>query len=256
MQLGAQLYTVRKYTKTLDDFAQTLQRIADIGYKTVQVSGTCEFEPEWLKEQLDSTGLRCVLTHTKPDKLIADPERVTAEHSVFGCKYIGLGSMERPDKEKPEEYYPLFRQTYLPIAECIKKSGGKFMYHNHAFEFERIGENGENILELMARDFHAEDLSFILDTYWVQAAGGDPASWIKKLSGRLECVHLKDMTFEKDETRMASVYEGNMNFDAIIEACAEAGTEYLLVELDNSYDKDPFDCLAQSFKNLKDRGLK
>ena len=41
MKIGAQLFTVRDFTKTLDDFAETLKKIADIGYTTVQVSGTC-----------------------------------------------------------------------------------------------------------------------------------------------------------------------------------------------------------------------
>ncbi|MDF2566635.1 MAG: Xylose isomerase domain protein barrel [Oscillospiraceae bacterium] len=94
-----------------------------------------------------------------------------------------------------------------------------------------------------------------LDTYWVQAAGGDPAKWIKKLSGRLECVHLKDMAYIDKQRRFAPVYEGNMNFDAIIQACAEAKTEYLLVEQDDCYGQDLFECLRVSYENLKSKGL-
>ena len=55
MQLGAQLYTVREFTKTLSGFSETLKKVADIGYRTVQVSGTCAFEAEWLAEQLKKT---------------------------------------------------------------------------------------------------------------------------------------------------------------------------------------------------------
>ena len=40
MQIGAQLYTVRESCQTLESFAQTLERIAEIGYKTVQVFNT------------------------------------------------------------------------------------------------------------------------------------------------------------------------------------------------------------------------
>ena len=43
MQIGAQLYTTRNTCQTLEDFAETLTRVADIGYRTVQVSGTCPF---------------------------------------------------------------------------------------------------------------------------------------------------------------------------------------------------------------------
>ena len=48
MQIGAQFFTVRNQCQTLDDFALTLRKVADIGYTTVQLSATCPFEPEWM----------------------------------------------------------------------------------------------------------------------------------------------------------------------------------------------------------------
>ena len=35
-RIGAQLYTVRDYTKTLEDFDKTLEKVAAIGYKSVR----------------------------------------------------------------------------------------------------------------------------------------------------------------------------------------------------------------------------
>ena len=43
MQIGAQFFTVRNQCQTLDDFALTLKKVADIGYKTVQISGNVRF---------------------------------------------------------------------------------------------------------------------------------------------------------------------------------------------------------------------
>ena len=88
MRIGAQLYTVRDFCRSLDDFSLTLKKVADIGYKYVQVSGTCEFEPEWLRDELAKNGLRCVLTHTPPDKILADPKRVAAEHEEIGRAHV------------------------------------------------------------------------------------------------------------------------------------------------------------------------
>ena len=78
MKIGAQFYTVRETCKTLEGFAETLKKVADIGYRTVQISGTCPYEPEWLKEQLDKNGLECVLTHDSMDK-IKDPDKLVAD---------------------------------------------------------------------------------------------------------------------------------------------------------------------------------
>ena len=91
MKIGAQLFTVRDYCKNLDDFARTLERVAEIGYQTVQVSGTCAFDAEWLAQRLKRTGLQCVLTHTPGDRIVKETEQVVREHDAFGCRYVGLG---------------------------------------------------------------------------------------------------------------------------------------------------------------------
>ena len=46
MEIGAQLFTVRDFCKDLPALAETLRKIADIGYRHVQVSGTCAYEAE------------------------------------------------------------------------------------------------------------------------------------------------------------------------------------------------------------------
>ena len=49
MEIGAQFYNVRELCKTPEAFADTLARVAELGYKNVQISGTCPYEAEWLK---------------------------------------------------------------------------------------------------------------------------------------------------------------------------------------------------------------
>ena len=38
--IGAQLYTLREYQKTMPEIAKTLKKVSNIGYKTVQVSNS------------------------------------------------------------------------------------------------------------------------------------------------------------------------------------------------------------------------
>ena len=124
------------------------------------------------------------------------------------------------------------------------------MYHNHHFELMKIG--GEILLEKMCRDFAPEEMGITLDTYWIQKAGGDPASWLEKLSGRVPCIHLKDMTYEGN---MAVIGEGNINFDRVFEKAEKSGTKYMLVEQDDCYGENPFDCLKRSYEFLKSKGF-
>ena len=249
MEIGAQLYTLREFCKTPADFAETLRRVADIGYKTVQVSGTCAYDPAWLKERLAENGLRCVLTHTPQAELLADAAAVAERHDVFGCRFVGLGYFPL-DEEKDGCRYADFLERYRPVAKTLKAHGKYFMYHNHDKEFCRVGKTV--YLAKMAEDFALAEMGFTLDTFWVQAGGGDPAEWLSRLSDRVPCIHLKDFAYGR---KMAVLGEGNLNFDRIFEKARDAHVQYMLVEQDDCNGEDPFDCLKRSYAYLKSRGF-
>ena len=235
MKIGAQLYTVRQFMQDQAGMSESLKKIADIGFSYVQVSGTGPYDPAWMKEELDKNGLECVLTHTNQERMIAEPEQVAEEHDILGTKYIGIG-MYDIRKVGMEGFIKRFK----PVTECFKAHG--------------------QLLEA----FPTAELGITLDTFWVQAGGGDPAWWLRKLKGRTPCVHFKDMGFKSDPEQgigvgrgriMLPVGEGNMNNEAIIEAALENGAKYALIEQDNCNGEDPFDCLRRSFSYLKSMGL-
>lgn len=249
MVIGAQFYTIRDFCKNLNDFSESLKKVADIGYTTVQVSGTCEFKPEWLKQELDKNGLKCVITHTPPAKL-TNPVKVCDDHKIFRCTNVGLGYYNFKD-DPLDTIYEGFVNTYKPIARQIRDNGCYFMYHNHDGEFRKLG--GSTILDRIAEDFTSDELGITLDTYWVQAGGADPAQYLEKLSGRVPCIHLKDYGYGRT---MEVIGEGNINFDRVLEKAESAGTQYLLVEQDECNGENPFDCLQRSYNYLHSLGLK
>ena len=252
MQIGAQFYTVREQCKTLDDFALTLKKVADIGYKTVQISGTCPYEADWLKEQLAINDLKCVLTHIPVPKLVGETEQVIADHFTFDCPYIGLGYYSF-DESKEDATYDHFMKTFVPVAEKIHAGGKYFMYHNHDNEFKLApGGSRQIVLEKLAEEIPADMMGFTLDTYWVQVGGGDPAQWVEKLAGRVPAIHLKDFAFGR---KMAVVGEGNINFDRVFREAEKAGTKFMLVEQDDCNGEDPIECLRRSYEYLKACGF-
>ena len=95
-------------------------------------------------------------------------------------------------------------------------------------------------------------MGFTLDTFWVQAGGGDPAQWIEKLSGRVPVIHLKDYAYGR---QMAVVGEGNINFGRVFEKAEAAGTQFMLVEQDDCHGEDPFECLRRSYEYLRSWGF-
>ncbi len=249
MKIGAQFYTLREHCKDLESFSESLRKVADIGYRYVQISGTCPYDAQWLKSELDKNGLQCVLTHIPPARLTEDPAGVARDHDVLGCDHVGLGFYSF-NEEKPEETYEHFFPTFLPVMQALKEKGKLFMYHNHDREFQR--RDGKTILGLLAERIPPELMGFTLDTFWVQAGGGDPGWWLEHLAGRVPVIHLKDFAFDK---KMAVLGEGNINFDRVFEKAEAAGTRYMLVEQDDCGGEDPFDCLRRSYEYLKAHGF-
>lgn len=255
MKIGAQLYTVHKHCQTLDDFSETLKKVRDIGYTSVQVSGTCAYEAEWLKEELDKNDLTCDLTHISYDQLANNTDAVIKNHEIFNCKYIGLGAMPGIfGKDITRKDWEEFSQNAKNIGSKIKNSGKYFMYHNHHFEF--FVKDGDYPMNYFVNNIPEECMGFTLDMYWVKAGGHDPIEWLKKLKGRIPCIHLKDMLVMPDgEKRFAPVGSGCLDFEKITETAIALGTEFAFVEQDNSYDEDAFDCLKKSYDYLKSLGL-
>jgi len=250
--LGAQLYTVRDYTKTLDGVAQTLQKIAQIGYKAVQISGFGPVDPHDVQRLVAENGLTVAATHMGWDQFLNNLDEVIDIHKLWDCKHPAIGGL-------PAEYHTLegldrFLDELGPIAAGLAQAGMDFSYHNHNHELVRFGEK-----TWLAHLYDKADPGLLkaeLDVYWIQAGGGDPAYWVRRCAGRQPLLHLKDMTMGPGrEQRMAEIGEGNLNWTAILAAAAESGVRWYLVEQDHCYERDPFDSLAISLRNLQAMGL-
>ena len=256
MKIGAQFFTLRDFCKTPEDLALSLRKVADIGYTTVQLSGTCEYDAAWMKEQLAANGLKCVVTHVPAAKLQENLKQVCDDHKVYGCPNVGLGMFSFNPKFDPlEARYEEFCAIHRPIAQAVKAEGLYFMYHNHNAEFRKLG--GKPILDKMAEDFSADELGFILDTFWIQAGGANPAEYIRRYAGRIPVIHLKDYQFATGEVKnsICAIGDGNINFAAVAAAAADSGVDYMLVEQDDCHGEDPFSAMKRSYDYLKAIGL-
>ena len=140
------------------------------------------------------------------------------------------------------------------MGRQLKLLGLSYGYHNHSHEFERFGVR--TVMEILYEETDPEYVFAEIDTYWVQHGGADPALWVRKCAGREPLLHLKDMRITPQrEQRYAEVGEGNLNWEAILAAAREGGVEWYLVEQDQCYDRDPFESLAISYRNLRAMGL-
>ncbi len=237
MKAGLNLYSLRTMISTEEDFLGVAQKLRDMGYSYLQYSGA-EFAPERIKRVSEASGLPVTLTHVPADRILNDTERLMADHYVFGCKNIGLGSIAPAmivDEDKLKDYI----EKLNAAAELMHQNGFGFYCHHHHYEFYRHG--GETVFDYILKN--APYINFTLDTYWVQYGGANILEFLDKFRGRIGCVHLKDYKIERpaaatDEVslvpRYAAVGDGLLDMKAIVDKMTALNTKYYFVEQDDA----------------------
>ena len=255
---GAQMYSVRTLTQTADDLYNTLKAIKAMGYNTVQLSGHGKDIPaERIADMLEELDLVCGATHISFAEMEEDLDKVIKTHKLWKCEYPGIGAMPFNLGGSAEGYKEFIKRAN-PIAEKLLDNGLHFIYHNHAFEFARF--DGVRGIDMLI-DGLSPAAQMEIDVFWVQSGGGNPVEWIKKVAGRMDVVHFKEMVGQMPDptthtmTRMAPVGEGNLDWPAIIAACEEIGVKYAFVEQDNAVESDPLACMKTSHDNLVKLGV-
>jgi len=246
-KIVAQLYTVRQFTQNPEDVKKTLHKVKEIGYNAVQVSGFGPIDPYHLRDLANEAGVKIVATHVPYNRMVNDFDALVNEHKLWDCKYVGLGSMPAEYRVGRDGFLKFAREA-SEIAKKFADKGLKFIYHNHKFEFEKF--NGVTGMEILLNETDPEAFGFEIDTYWVQAGGANPVEWIRKVAGRMDVIHFKEMAIKEDKQVFAEVGEGNLNWNEILKACRDTDVKWYCVEQDTC-PGDPFDSLAISLRNLK-----
>jgi sugar phosphate isomerase/epimerase len=252
-RIGAQYFTLRDYMKSIEDFDATCKKISEIGYKIVQISASPLGAKE-MREVLDKYNLEVVTTHRSFDDFLKDPEEIISYNKTLGSNLCGVGMMPARYCEDIKSIREFIKEANR-ICEIFKKENVYFAYHNHAFEFAKM--DGKLIFDCLTEETDPEMFNFIVDTYWVQVGGKNPAAVIEKLGKRAMAVHFKDFAVNKDNWQvpeMAEVGEGNLDWDSIIKACDVAGTKWALVEQDVC-KRSPFESMEMSYNYLKTKGF-
>jgi sugar phosphate isomerase/epimerase len=244
--VGLQLYTLRDSMET--DLPGTLKAVAKTGYTWLEAAGYNEgkfygFLPKEFKQMVNDLGMTMISSHTS---FTPDQQHLAIDsHLELGVKYIIYPWMSMPEKPVRDDYAKV-AEMFNQMGEACNKSGLKFGYHNHNFEFVKIGDTtGYDLLQTLTEP---DKVCFECDLYWMVFAGIDPLDYFKKYPGRFELWHVKDM--EKNETRdFAPVGTGIIDFQRIFDQKELAGMKYFFVEQDQC-KIDPFDSVQISYENL------
>ena len=273
MKVGLQLYSVRD--KMEENMEQTLKAVKEMGYDYVEFAGYFGKSAEEVKALLDKYELTCISVHQKHDIFLENPEESVRYLKGIGAKYCAIPWMA-PEKHKGAPDYEQTIADIAKVAKLLKDNDIQMLYHNHDFEFVKY--EGKYKFDWLYESVGLGLLDPEIDTCWVKYAGEDPCAYIRKYSGHVNVVHLKDFTCKKfangpayalidengkeqpaDNTdsgfEFRALGTGLQNFREILDCAAECGTEYVIVEQDNWYDNDSMELAKTSREYLKSLGI-
>lgn len=272
-KVGLQLYSVRD--AMAQDFEGTLQKVKDMGYDYVEFAGFFEKSADEVKAILDKIGLTAISVHQGNQLYLEKGKEAIDYLAKIGVKYCAIPWY---GLDKWQDDFDGTIKAFTEFSAALKEAGIQLCYHNH--DFELINDiDGIHLLDKLYDTLPTDIIDPEFDTCWVHYAGENPVEYIEKYAGRVEIVHLKDFVCtkladgpvyhlidkngkadkgaSKEETgfKFVPVGTGRQDFPAILAACEKAGTEYVIVEQDQSPDRDPLDAVKMSREYLKSLGL-
>lgn len=243
-KIGLQLYSIRNHFNTPEEISDTFKKLKALGYDQAEMAGSHGLSYDRFYELAKEQGIEIIGTHDNFQEMCTDIDGMIAKHKQLHVKNMGIGGLFLYDENAvngiPVEKVEKFIEDANKVADRIYEEGMKFVYHNHSHEF-CVLSNGKRMIDMLIEGLDPVKTSFELDTCWVQNAGGNVESWIEKLAGRVDILHLKDMKYVIEKGAdgkpnghniMTEIGSGNMDFFKIIEAARKTGVKYYIVEQD------------------------
>jgi sugar phosphate isomerase/epimerase len=269
--LGIQLYSIRDDMKK--DPAGTLQQLAGMGYRNVEHANYVNrkfygYSAKEFKKLLDGLGLLMPSGHTVMGKKhwdaakndFTDEWKYTVEDAaIVGQQYV-ISPWLDESLRKTYDDFKAYMDVFNKSGELCQKSGMKFGYHNHDFEFSQQ-LNGQKIFDLILQNTAPSLVAQQLDIGNMYHAGGRALDIIKQYPGRFELMHVKDEIKSPAKGEMGSAYESTVLGKGIIPVKEiidlgkrSGGTTHFIIEQESYQGKPPIDCAKEDLKMMKGWG--
>ena len=265
--VGVQLFSVREDMKK--DPEGTLKQLANIGYKHVEHANYIDrkfygYTPAEFKKILDGLGLKMPSGHTvmgkqhwdESKKDFTDAWKYTIEDAAYmGQKYVISPSM---DKSMYKTYDDMVRymDIFNKCGALCQKSGMKFGYHNHWFEFsEKL--NNVKIFDIFMQKVDPKYVLMQLDIGNMYIAGAKAIDILSQYPGRFELIHVKDEiavnTKEKFESSVLG--KGIIPTKEIVDLARKiGGTKVYIIEQESYQNMTPIESVKEDLKVMKKWG--
>ena len=266
--VGIQLYSVREDMGK--DPLGTLKQLAAMGYKNVEHANYRErkfygYTPVEFKKILDGLGMKMPSGHTvlgpqhwdETKKQFTDLWKYTVEDAAaMGQQYVISPSLDgryRKDRGALLGFMEVFNKS----GELCNKSGMKFGYHNHDFEFsEKL--DGDTLYDIILSNTDERLVIQQLDIGNLYNGGANAIEIVKKYPTRFLSLHVKDEIKasggnEKYESTILGA--GIVNVKEVIDYVRKnVKNVHYIIEQESYQGKAPLDCAKEDLAIMKKWG--
>jgi sugar phosphate isomerase/epimerase len=266
--VGLQLYSVKEDMKA--DPLGTLKQLSDMGYRYVEHANYVDRKfygysaPEF-KKILDGLGMKMPSGHTvfslkhwdagKND--FTDAWKFTIEDAATcGQQYVISPSMDASARKTVDDL-KAFMELFNKNGALCQKSGMKFGYHNHDFEFrEKLGDS--LVFDLILSNTDPKLVMQQLDIGNMYNGGAQALDIVKKYPGRFESWHVKDEILSsagKEKYESTILGKGIVPVQDILSIASKAGgSNQFIIEQESYQGLKPVDCVKEDLQIMKGWG--
>ena len=266
--VGIQLYSVRDDMKK--DPLGTLKQLAAMGYKHVEHANYQNrkfygYTPTEFKKILGDLGMSMPSGHTvlgaqhwdETKKDFTDLWKYTVEDAAaMGQKYVISPAMDNRYR-KDRSALLSFMEVFNKSGVLCNKSGMKFGYHNHDFEFsEKL--DGDTLYDIILANTDERLVIQQLDIGNLYNGGANAIEVVKKYPTRFSSLHVKDeikATGGNEKYESTILGAGIVNVKEVIDFVRKNSKNvHYIIEQESYQGKTPLDCAREDLAIMKKWG--
>lgn len=162
------------------------------------------------------------------------PQLVEDIAKAFGMWLVVIPWINPEDRPTDVAGWKAIGERLAAYTADMKARGLTFAYHNHDFEMIPLADGSYPIDHLLG-----DTVPFEPDLAWMVVGEADPLVWLKKYTGRIPAVHVKDLApagTHTDERGFADVGHGTLDWQTLWDASVAADAQLMIAEHDQPTD--------------------
>jgi len=265
--VGIQLYSIREDMKK--DPLGTLKVLANMGYKNVEHANYIDrkfygYKAAEFKKILDDLSLKMPSGHTvmgpshwdAAKKDFSDSWKYTVEDAAIVGQELVISPWLDESLRKTKDNMLAYMEVFNKSGELCKKSGMRFGYHNHNFEFTQM-MGKETVYDIILKNTDPNLVTQQLDFGNLYGTGADAMAIVKNNPGRFISMHVKDEIMNAKGSGYESTVLGKgvqLVKELIAEGLKTGGTKHLIIEQEAYQGIAPLECVKQDLAVMKSWG--